>query len=228
MPHVDAVLFDFGDTLFHRAGGPPRLVQLAAAAGRTLSVDEAEALWDQVQLASRTPEAMAKGRDLSREAHDREWLALYAAFDQLGEGVGAAMYEHEMSPGGWLPFTDTKPTLEALRRAGVKVGVISNAGWDVRIQFVAAGLHELVDVYALSYEIGVIKPDAAIFLRPCEELGVAPERALMVGDTPIPDGGALAVGMPVHLLPLAPPRGPRGLDSVLRLVGLATGTVAAS
>jgi HAD superfamily hydrolase (TIGR01509 family) len=110
----------------------------------------------------------------------------------------------------------------------VKVGVISNAGWDVRIQFHAAGLHEIVDVYALSYEIGVIKPDPEIFLRPCEELGVAPERALMVGDTPIPDGGALAVGMPVHLLPLAPPRGRRGLDAVLRLAGVATGTVAAS
>ena len=220
MAHFDAVLFDFGDTLFHRAGGSGRLHELARAAGSDASEADAQALWHQVQLDSRTPEAMAKGRDLSREAHDREWLELYSVFDELGEGLGAAMYEHEMSPGGWVPFTDTQPTLESLRRAGVKVGVISNAGWDVRIQFVAAGLHELVDVYALSCEIGVIKPDPKIFLRPCEELGVAPERALMVGDTPIPDGGSLAVGMPVHLLPLAPPNGPRGLDVVLRIVGV--------
>ena len=216
--HFDAVLFDFGDTLFYRAGGPPRLVELARAAGTVVSDDEAQALWDQVQLDARTPEAMAKGRDLSREAHDREWLALYGAFDELGVGIGAAMYEHEMSPGGWVPFTDAYPTLEALRDAGVRIGVVSNAGWDVRIQFVAAGIHELVDTYALSCEVGVIKPDPELFLRPCKELGVEPDRAVMVGDTPIPDGGAVAAGIATYILPLAPPDGPRGLSAVLRLV----------
>jgi HAD superfamily hydrolase (TIGR01509 family) len=214
--------------LFHRAGGPNRLLELARAAGAGVSEDDVNALWHQVQMDSRTPEAMAKGRDLSREAHDREWLALYSAFDQLGEGLGAAMYEHEMSPGGWVPFTDVEPTLAALRRAGIKTGIVSNAGWDVRIQFVAAGIDDLVDTYALSFEIGVIKPEPEMFLQPCEDLGVAPERALMVGDTPIPDGGALTIGMPVHLLPLAPPSGPRGLDGVLRLAGIAPGTVAGS
>lgn len=223
MPYFDAVLFDFGDTLFHRTGGPARLVELT---GTTPA--EAEALWARVQQESRTPEAMAKGRDLSREAHDREWLALYAAFDELGPGVGAAMYEGEMAPGGWVPFTDTAATLHALRDAGVKVGVVSNAGWDVRVQFQAAGIHDLVDAYALSYEIGVIKPEPEMFLQPCRDLGVEPARTLMVGDTPLPDAGGLALGMSVHLLPLAPPRGPRGLDAVLRLAGVATGTVAAS
>ena len=58
-----------------------------------------------------------------------------------------------------------------------------------------------------------------MFLRACEQLGVPPERSLMVGDTALPDGGALAVGMPVYLLPLAPPNGPRGLGVVVRLVG---------
>jgi HAD superfamily hydrolase (TIGR01509 family) len=226
--HFDAVLFDFGDTLFYRAGGPARLVELAEAAGVDVSHDGAQAIWDQVQLEARTPEAMAKGRDLSREAHDREWLALYSAFDALGPGLGAAMYEHEMSPGGWVPFPDTRPTLEALRAAGVKIGVVSNAGWDVRIQFVAAGIHDLVDAYALSYEVGVIKPDPELFRRPCQELGVEPGRVVMVGDTPIPDGGAVAAGIATYLLPLAMPDGPRGIGAVVRLVGAGTGTVAAS
>ena len=224
--HFDAVLFDFGDTLFYRAGGPPRLVELARAAGREVSDDEARDLWAEVQRDARTPESLATGRDLSREAHDREWLRLYAAFDELGSGIGAAMYEHEMGQGGWLPFTDTRPTLEALRAAGVKIAVVSNAGWDVRIQFVAAGIDELVDTYTLSYEVGVIKPDPELFLRPCRELGVEPARALMVGDTPRPDGGAIAAGIATYLLPLAPP-GARGLDAVVRLVLAGAGTVAA-
>jgi HAD superfamily hydrolase (TIGR01509 family) len=218
--HFDAVLFDFGDTLFYRAGGPPRMVELARDAGRDLSEGEARELWAEVQRAARTPASLATGRDLSREAHDEEWLRLYTAFDELGPGIGAAMYEHEMGPGGWLPFTDTRPTLEALRDAGVKIAVVSNAGWDVRIQFIAAGVHELVDAYTVSYEVGVIKPDAALFLRTCTQLGVAPARALMVGDTPRPDGGAVAAGIATYLLPLAPPGGPRGLDAVLRIVGL--------
>ena len=220
MAAFDAVLFDFGDTLFHRAGGPSRLVELARASGADVSDRDAGALWDKVQLDARTPEALAKGRDLSRDAHDREWLALYAAFDELGEGLGAAMYAEEMAPGGWVPFTDVAPTLGALRDAGVGIGVVSNTGWDIRPQFEAAGLAGLVDTFALSCEVGVIKPAPEMFLQPCDALGVEPERALMVGDTPLPDAGALGVGMPVYLLPLAPPVGPRGLDVVVRVVGI--------
>jgi len=219
MPHFDAVLFDFGDTLFFRRGGPARLRELARAAGVDPSHHDVQQLWDQVQRDARTPEALSKGRDLSREAHDREWLALYAAFDALAEGLGPAMYEDEMAPGGWVPFTDTEPTLRALRDAGVRVGVISNAGWDIRIQVDAAGLGALVDAYSLSYEVGVIKPDPKLFLHTCGQLGVVPARSLMVGDTALPDGGALDLGMPVLLLPAAPPGGSRGLDVVLRLVG---------
>lgn len=227
MPFFDAVLFDFGDTLFFRAGGPPRLVELARAAGRDLSDDEAQEMWAQVQRNARTPESLATGRDLSRDAHDREWLRLYAAFDELGAGIGAAMYEHEMGPGGWLPYTDTRPTLEALRAAGVRIGVVSNAGWDVRIQFAAAGIHELVEAYSVSYEVGVIKPDPELFLRACRDLDVEPARALMVGDTPRPDGGAVAAGIATYLLPLAAHGAPRGLGAVVRLVVASAGTVAA-
>lgn len=216
-PVLDAVLFDFGDTLFHRAGGPPLLVELA---GGHVTEDEATRLWDEVQQRARTPEALAKGRDLDTEAHAREWIALYSAFDVLADGLGAAVYEHEMGPTGWVPFTDTKPTLEALHAAGVRTAIVSDTGWDIRVPLKHNGIDEFVDAYALSYEVGVIKPAPEMFLAACDQLGVEPTRALMVGDNAIPDSGALAVGMPVHLLPLAPPHGPRGLDAVLRLAGL--------
>ena len=220
MAHFDAVLFDFGDTLFHRAGGPPLLVELA---GGGVSEDEAVALWDEVQQRARTPEALAKGRDLDEEAHKREWVALYSAFDVFADGLGAAVYEHEMGPTGWVPFSDVKATLAALRAGGVKVGIVSDTGWDIRVPLRHAGIDDVIDAYALSYEVGVIKPAPEIFLAACSQLGVAPDRALMVGDNSVPDSGALGVGMPVYLLPLAPPNGPRGLDAVLRLAGVAAG-----
>jgi HAD superfamily hydrolase (TIGR01509 family) len=225
--HFDAVLFDFGDTLFHRAGGPPVMVELARSRGVTVTENDVQRVWDEVQDAARTPEALAKGRDLSTEAHRREWLALYAAFDQLADGLGAAVYEHEMVPGGWVPFTDAEPVLRALHDAGVKIGVVSDAGWDIRVMFSAAGIEDLVDSFVLSYEIGAVKPAPEPFLRACEDLGVAPERCVMVGDN-TPDAGAVRVGIATYLLPLAPPGGPRGLDAVVRLVGVGAGTVAAS
>jgi HAD superfamily hydrolase (TIGR01509 family) len=215
----DGVLFDFGDTLFHRAGGPPVMVELARERGATVNEGDVQRVWDAVQAAARTPEALAKGRDLSEEVHRREWLALYAAFDQLAAGLGAAVYEHEMEPGGWVPVTDVEPTLRALRDAGVGIAVVSDAGWDIRVMFRAAGIEELIDSFVLSYEIGAIKPSPEPFLRACADLDVSPERALMVGDNALPDGGALGAGIAVYLLPLAAPGGPRGLDAVIRLVG---------
>lgn len=218
MPFFDAVLFDFGDTLFHRAGGPPLLVELS---GGGASEEEAASVWDEVQQRARTPEALAKGRDLSLDAHRREWVALYSAFDVFAEGLGAAVYEHEMGPTGWVPFPDVKPTLQALRAANIKIGIVSDTGWDIRVPITHGGIAHLIDTYALSYEVGVIKPAPEMFLAACEQLDVAPPRALMVGDNPVADAGALAVGMPVYLLPLAPPSGPRGLDALLRLAGVA-------
>jgi HAD superfamily hydrolase (TIGR01509 family) len=226
-PFFDAVLFDFGDTLFHRAGGPPALVELARQRGVTVTEDEVRRVWDEVQEAARTPEALAKGRDLSTEAHRREWLALYAAFDQVAEGLGAAVYEHEMEPGGWVPFADVEPVLQTLHDTGVRIGIVSDAAWDIRVMFTAAGIDHLIDTYVLSYEVGVIKPGAEPFLQACADLDARPERCLMVGDN-LPDAGATAVGISTYLLPLAPPRGPRGLDAVVRLVGAGAGTVAAS
>jgi FMN phosphatase YigB (HAD superfamily) len=223
----DAVLFDFGDTLFHRAGGPPVMVELAAARGSTVTEADVQRVWDEVQAAARTPESLAKGRDLSEEAHRREWLALYEAFDAIAAGLGAAVYEHEMEPGGWVPFTDTEPVLRALRDEGVRIAIVSDAGWDIRVMFDAAGIGELVDSYVLSYEVGAVKPSPIPFQRACADLGVEPARALMVGDNAVPDGGAVAVGIATYVLPLAPPGGPRGLDAVLALVGAPTGTVAA-
>ena len=61
------------------------------------------------------------------------------------------------------------------------------------------------------------------FLAACAALGVAPEHALMVGDNPLSDGGAVDAGLPTLLLPVVEPRQRRGLGAVLRLVGLESG-----
>jgi haloacid dehalogenase superfamily, subfamily IA, variant 3 with third motif having DD or ED/haloacid dehalogenase superfamily, subfamily IA, variant 1 with third motif having Dx(3-4)D or Dx(3-4)E len=69
----------------------------------------------------------------------------------------------------------------------------------------------------LSYEVGAIKPEPAIFRHACAELGVQPTRALMVGDTTA-DAGAAQVGCSTLVLPATPPGEPHGLAAILGLL----------
>jgi FMN phosphatase YigB (HAD superfamily) len=217
------VLFDFGDTLFGRTGAHRAIVQAAEDLG--VQVDEATArkLWAEVQERARTPEELSKGRDLSPEAHRSCWSALYSRLDVLVTGLGEAMYEREISAVGWEPFSDTESALRELRSAGVPIAVVSDTGWDIRPVFAAHGLDQLVDVFVLSCEYGMAKPAPRLFEVACAGLQAAPSAALMVGDNPLTDGGAVQVGLTVYLLPPAEDSRDRGLEAVLTLMGVDAG-----
>ncbi|MCU1448848.1 MAG: HAD-superfamily hydrolase, subfamily variant 3 [Acidimicrobiales bacterium] len=212
------MLFDFGETLFGRGDGADAIV--SAARERGVDVDRARAarLWAEIQERGRTPEEMARGRDLSPEAHRECWTALYAMADVVTAGMGEALYEREISPTGWTPVPDAEPTLRALREARVPVGVVSDAGWDIRPVFAHHGFADLVDVFVISAEHGRVKPDPELFLAACTAVGAPPGRTLMVGDNPLSDGGAVGAGLPVLLLPIAAPGEERGLRHVADLV----------
>jgi FMN phosphatase YigB (HAD superfamily) len=64
----------------------------------------------------------------------------------------------------------------------------------------------------------VVKPEPRLFELACGLLAVSPGQALMVGDDPTTDGGAVRVGIATLILPPARPGMRRGLDRVLRLV----------
>ncbi|HET7856082.1 MAG TPA: HAD-IA family hydrolase [Gaiellaceae bacterium] len=91
-------------------------------------------------------------------------------------------------------YEDTLPVLDELRAQGLKLGLVSNTGRDL-VAFVAHhGLQ--VDVALSSGAHGKVKPDPSIFRAALDRLGVRPEEAAMVGDSPEDDvEGALALGM---------------------------------
>ena len=70
--------------------------------------------------------------------------------------------------------------VEALRRSGVRTGVLSNSWWFPMYDrpFYARAF----DVQIVSGLVGVRKPDRAIFEKGLEALGIAPERVLFVDD----------------------------------------------
>ncbi len=78
------------------------------------------------------------------------------------------------------------------------------------------------DTFVPSCELGVMKPDPRMFEQAVRRLGVSPDRTLMVGDSPVADGGALALGIRTLLLPYSPPGAPHGLDAVLRLAQISS------
>ena len=91
-------------------------------------------------------------------------------------------------------YEDALPTLDDLRRRGLKLGLLSNTSRDLEA-FVAH--HRLVvDAVLTSHAHGKTKPHEAIFRALLARLDVAPEDAAMVGDDAEADvAGARAVGM---------------------------------
>jgi putative hydrolase of the HAD superfamily len=96
-------------------------------------------------------------------------------------------------------FDDVPAVLAELRRHDLKLGIVSNTGRDVD-KFLA---HHRLDVdVALSSKVhGKVKPHPTIFQAVLDRLGVEPEHAAMVGDSPEDDlEGARALGMAAFLV----------------------------
>ena len=174
-------------------------------------------MWDEIWALGKTPEEIAKGRDLSMEAHRQVWVDLFSRYEGVVPGLSRALYERVMDPRSWVPYADTRATLEAVRRRGLKVGVVSNVPADLRPVFAKHALDGLVDSYTHSFEVGAEKPDPAIFLAAAKSLGVKPGETLMVGDHEV-DRGAERAGMRAFVLPTQFEGDVRGLDQVLVLL----------
>jgi HAD superfamily hydrolase (TIGR01549 family) len=96
-------------------------------------------------------------------------------------------------------FEDVLPVLEELRRAALRLGLVSNGIRDLQ-EFVA---HHKLDVDAVvgSRAHGYVKPHPTIFRAALEQLGVEPANAVMVGDSLEEDvEGARALGLRAILM----------------------------
>jgi HAD superfamily hydrolase (TIGR01509 family) len=223
-----AVLFDFHGTLVQVEDPVVWVREAAAACGRDLDPIAATALADRLVAAGRAggppphriPPHLAEvyaERDLYEHAHRATYVGLAETVQTDVEGLPTALYERLLIPDGWLAYRETRATLAELHARGVPVAVVSNVGFDIRPVAQALGFAGYVDAYVLSYEVGRLKPDPAVFVSACVALGVEPEDTLMVGDTPA-DAAAVATGCRAYVLPAAPPGTANGLSAVLRLL----------
>lgn len=101
----------------------------------------------------------------------------------------------------WRAFHDSVAVVTSLRRAGYRIGVLTNGTQQQVDKLRRIGLLDLLDVVCTSERIGFNKPEPGAFLASASELGVAPEECLFVGDNAEHDvAGALSVGMQALLV----------------------------
>lgn len=198
---LDAVLFDYGDTLFafryeqriHEQAVRALLDALAVDADPQPLVD---GFW-------RHFEALRAELPDNGEIVYQELVAAMLAEAGV-ETTDAGLYEAlRAEHRTWAPARELHPQsvelLETLRGDGLRIGLVSNAfdpGEFMREDLAVHGIAELIDAAVFSSEIGVRKPDPRIYRVVLDELGVEPERALFVGDRVLEDvQGPAALGM---------------------------------
>jgi putative hydrolase of the HAD superfamily len=116
----------------------------------------------------------------------------------MGAAVQGYIEPVLLHPPEMMPGADV--AVARLAALGVPLGIVSNTGRTpgVVLRRVLERYGMLRHFHALSYsdEVGVRKPASEIFARTLTGLGVAPPRALHVGDNPEADiQGARSLGM---------------------------------
>jgi putative hydrolase of the HAD superfamily len=186
---LGAVLFDIDDTLFSTT-------QFAKVARRNA-----------------VRAMLATGLDLSEEVVLRELEEVLAEFssnyeqhyDQLLKrlrpkclervnpalivAAGVAAY-HDTKYRELKPFDDVLPLLEALRKAGLVVGIVTH-GWTIKQaeKIVRLGVVPYLSPRAvfISDQLGIAKPNPKIYALALRDLGISAAEAMYVGDSPSHD-----------------------------------------
>jgi putative hydrolase of the HAD superfamily len=137
----------------------------------------------------------------------------------------------------------TLGVLGSLRQAGLLTGLVSDCTIETAVLWPDSSLAQLMQATAFSCLLGVRKPDPAIYLHAVEQLGVAPEECIFVGDGGSRElTGAQALGMrALRLLRPGEEEAERydhdaaftgeaivGLPDLLALLGLSASAVPAS
>lgn len=218
MPRFDAVIFDWMLTLAHYPS-PSDHVEIALRnLGREIDPVEISHLVGAMAKASTITEVQAAEaiEDTSAAAHHYATHLLYQSAGIETE-LADEMYRLLGTPGFHQPYPDASSVVAELGRAGLRIGIVSDIHVDLRAHADLFGFGDFIDAWALSFELGIQKPDPVIFQAALDQLGTDPERTLMVGDRPSRDGAAVTLGMTCLILPAPRSVTTRGLDAVVAL-----------
>jgi HAD superfamily hydrolase (TIGR01509 family) len=214
-----AVLFDWRGTL---AWDPPLdwwIRRALESVGRAADPETVEVAAAGLTEAGELAEVLESELRADRSAElNRSSMMLWFDRGGLDAELAEALYLLDFDPASHPLYPDVPEVLAAIRALGVKIALVSDIHFDLRVDLAEHGVGHLIDTYVLSFEHGIQKPDPRMFAIALDALDVEAGDALMVGDRASHDGGAASIGIPTLILPAQHTMQPRGLDTVLRLL----------
>lgn len=176
---MPAVVFDVGRVLVHWA---PQVIEDALGGLCAAGPDELHA------AQARLRHAMSIGTVPAGEYHRYlvETVGMTSSWEEFYEAYCRGLCRDEEA----LAYADQ------LKRRGIAVGVISNTN-DVHTLWLRQHIPEFrgFDSVIYSSDVGLMKPDPAIYALSLRQLRVVPRQALFVDDLPENVAGAQASGM---------------------------------
>lgn len=186
MTQLKAILFDIDDTLFSTTEFARRARTNAVRAMIQAGLDLPE------EVVLKELDEVLTEFSSNYEHHFDKLLyrlrpgALARINPALLVAAGVAAY-HDTKFRELAPFDDVFPLLADLKRAGVRLGVITH-GWTVKQaeKLVRLGLVPYLDPKAIfiSDQIGISKPNPKLYLTALRDLGLLPGEVMYVGDSP--------------------------------------------
>lgn len=197
---VTTILFDLDDTLFDHAG-TARAALAATAAGRpALQQVPVEELYQRYsKLLEEMHPRVLSGQLSPPVARQLRFEQLLAPYER-GISAAASRQVAEEHYGHYRrlrqPVAGALALLQRLKPA-YQIGIVTNNRTDEqREKLRVLGMSTLVDALITSEDVGVLKPDPAIFQVALQRLGASPAATVLVGDNWEADVlGALAVGI---------------------------------
>lgn len=222
---IEAVIFDWGGTLTRWA--PIELEDMWQVAAEHLASETGRSV---EPLKRALHAAELRMWDRVNKTHYAGTLSeiLADASRELGLDVASAVLSEVATRhlDAWTPHMhhheDAFPALKALHEGGLKLGLLSNTHWPEAFHehfLERDGLAQWIHVRAYTSNLGYSKPHRDAYFHVLERLGVAPDKAVMVGDRPIDDvWGSQQVGMRGIWRPHAncPPLGDVVPDAVIQ------------
>jgi FMN phosphatase YigB (HAD superfamily) len=205
-PPVEAVTFDFWNTLFSERPGQLRAIRLESW---SLTLERAA-----IDL---PPSRLERAFDDSWDEYERAWLdnRQYVHQEAVADIVRslaidpppdvladlAATFTGAAETADLMLAESIEDCLRALRANGVRIGIVCDVGMTPSSALIRLledrGMLRLFDHWSFSDDVGVYKPDPAIFRHALAGLGdPSPDRVAHVGDRTRTDvAGALGMGM---------------------------------
>ena len=185
---IQAVIFDWGGVFMHTADPGPRLAwdaRLGLAAGSINRLVFESGDWQRAQL--------------GQISEDEVWSKLGARLDLAPDAL--AELRHDFWAGDRLE-ADMVTFVRRLRPR-FKTALLSNFPASLRALLTQCGVTDAFDEMVISGEVGMVKPDARIYLLAAGRLGVPVGECLFVDDFVENVKGAQAAGMQaLHLAPV--------------------------